>query len=85
MQLTDSVFQLCDPDELRRGKRPDRNNQLRFQETDLSIEMRAAVGNLRRVRNAIAAALRVFSRKAADDGAHVNPLAKFLFADVRKP
>jgi hypothetical protein len=31
MQLTDSVFQLANADELHRGERPDRDDELRFQ------------------------------------------------------
>lgn len=76
MPLADSIFQWRDPDELRRGKRTDGDDQLRLQQADFAIEVRAAIRDLGRVRDAIAATLRIFSRKAADDRAHVHALPK---------
>ena len=65
-------------DQLLCGKRSDGDDQFRREQPDLPVEMSGTVGDLLRIRNAIASPF-LLSRKAADDGAHVHAIAELLF------
>lgn len=75
------LLQLRDTDELRGRQRPHGDDQLRFQEADLAIEMSAAVRNLGGIGNAVTATLRVLAGKTADDRADVNARSEVLLGD----
>src|SRR5688572_30268931 len=88
MQDSDRVFQLSNTDQLLRRERSHSNHQSRLENAQLSIEMCAAVRDLRRVGNAIAPTLRVLPGKAADHGADVHPLSKIRLGNpqlLREP
>jgi hypothetical protein len=88
MHAADRIFQLCESGELRRRERADGDDELWAQQRQLTIEMRAARGDLVGVGNAIAAGFRVASREAADHGADVHARAERFFVDaevVAKP
>src|SRR5258708_3013601 len=69
-------------DQLLRGERADSDDKLRTQKANLAIEMRAAVGDFGRIRDAIAASLQISSGKTANDSAHVDTAAKGRFVDA---
>jgi hypothetical protein len=80
MQPPDRILQLRDPDQLRRGKRADGDDEVRLEQAELPIEMRSAIGDLDRLRHAVAAAARILSGKTADHGTDVHARAKLLLA-----
>src|SRR5450432_3899993 len=82
MNAADRILELRDPDQLRRRERSDRDDQLRFQQRDLAIEMRAAIRDLGLVRHAIAAAFRVLPRKTSNHRSNMDALTKLLLGDA---
>src|SRR5688572_28550494 len=84
MHAAEGFLQLRDADELLRRERADGNDQLRAEKSELAIEMRRAVRDLGRVGNAVAAALRIAARKAADDRADIDARAKLLLAQAEE-
>ena len=86
MDPPDDIGEHRTADQLLSGECSDGDDHLRREEGNLAIEMRAAPGDLDRIRDAIAATL-LFSRKAANDRAHVHapPKIVFLHAELREP
>jgi len=74
----DNRVEFCDRNKLRDRKFADRDDQMRRQDSDFCIQPRRAVGNLLKVRNAIAAGGRLAGKTAANRG-KINSRSNFVF------